>query len=221
MQITHGEARKFIQFNTDKALDSQGKAALSAHLKDCIECRAYAQDIEVVEGLLQSVMKRQWNLQPAPLSIKGFVAKKDSKRQRSAILATRTAMAGIVFVALVFTAWQFALSGGPTSSQLPAGVLPVPTPSTQSTSTKIMLQNCEVTLYRVQEDDTLASIAYQFSISKEDIMSINNMKTETVNPSMNLRIPICDSTPTGTVDPATLTITYTPVIGPTISTPGG
>jgi len=221
MQITHEEAHRFIQFNTDKALDSQGKAALSVHLKDCMECRAYAEDIEEMAGLLQSAMKRQWNFQPVPLSISAFTAKKVSKIQRSVVLATRTAMAGIVFVALVFTAWQFALSGGPTFGQLPAGVLPVPTPSTQSTSTKIMLQNCEVMLYGVQKDDTLASIAYQFSIAREEIMSINNMKTETVDPSMKLMIPICDSTPTGTVNPATLTTTYTPVVDPTTSTPGG
>ena len=221
MQITHEEAQKLIQYNADQALDSQQKAALSAHLSHCAECSSYAQEIKDVETLLLSGMSREWNLQPPPLPINSLVARRSSKLQISVLLATRTAIISIVFVALVFTAWQFTVSTRSTSVPLPAYILPVPTPSTQSTSTKIMLQNCEEVLYRVQENDTIARIAYQFSTSKEEIMAINNMKTETVNASMKLIIPICNSTPTSTVHPATLTTTYTPATDPTSSTPDG
>ena len=221
MQITHAEARKLIQFDIDEALNSQEKTTLYTHLKDCIECRAYAEDIREVEGILPPLMKRHWNLQPAPLSIHAITTKRDSKLQASIILATRTAMIGIVFIAFILSVWQFTLSGSQTPSQLPASVLPVPTPATQSTSTRIMPQNCEQVLYAVQENDTLERIAYLFSISKEEIMSINNMKAETVNTAMELVIPICSFTPTGTVNPTSLTTTYTPSTSPIPSTPGG
>jgi len=221
MQITHEEAHKLIQFNADEALDSQAKATLASHLQQCVECRAYAQDIQEIESILSPVMKRKWNLQPVPLSIHAIAVKKASRIQVDAILTTRTAMIGIVLVAFIFSIWQFTLSGGQAVSPLPAGVLPVPTPSTQPTITRIKFQNCEETLYSVRENDTLESIAYQFSISKEEIMTMNNMKIETVNPAMKLMIPICSFTPTGTVNPATLTTTYTPIMNATTSTPNG
>jgi len=223
MQITHDEARKLIQFNADEALNLQKKTALYAHLENCIECRVYAEDIKEVESRLLPVMKRQWNLQPVPLSMDALTSKRDSKIQTSISLATRTAMIGVVFVAFIFSAWQFALSNRQTSGQSPVDVLPVPTPSKQSTSTKIMPQTtCEEILYIVQENDTLESIAHQFSISKEEIITINNMKTETVIRAMELIIPKCNSTPTGTAEsPATLTTTYTPSINLTTFTPDG
>jgi len=229
MQITHDEARKLIQFNADEALNLQKKAALYAHLKDCIECRVYAEDIKEVESILLPVMKRRWNLQPVPLSIDALTSERYSKIQTSILLATRTAIISVVFVAFIFSVWQFTRSGTQTSSQFPVGVLPVPTPSTQSTSaavlwtsTKVTQQNCEEIPYTVQENDTLESIAYQFAISKEEIMVINNMKTETVIRAMELIIPKCNSTPTGTAEgPATLTTTYTPSIDLTTFTPDG
>lgn len=222
MQITHEEARELIQFNADEALDLQKKAVLYAHLKDCIECRAYVEDIKEVESILLPVMKRQWNLQPVPLSIDALTSKRDSKIRTSILLATRTAIVGVIFAAFIFSIWQFTLSSRQTPGQFPVDVLPVPTPSMQSTGTKSMLQNCEEILYIVQKKDTLESIADHFSTSKEEIMAINNMETETVVRTMELIIPKCDSTPTGTAEgPATLTTTYTPSIDLTTFTPDG
>ena len=223
MQITHEEAQKLIQYNADQALDSQQKAALFAHLNDCTECSTYACDIKDVETLLLSGMRRQWGLQPAPLSLNSLTPKGRPKIQLSIslLLATRMAIISMVCLALVFTAWQFTLSGRQTSGPRPAYILPVPTPSTWPTSTKITLQHCKSILYNVQANDTIESIADQFSTSKAEIMAINSMKTETVDASMKLMIPICNSTPTSTVRPGTRTTTYTPAIDSTISTPGG
>jgi len=223
MQITHEEARKLIQFNADEALDSQEKAMLSAHLKGCSECRFYEADIKEMESILLPIMKRQWNLQPVPLSTHVLAAKKVPKMQAGIILATRTAIIGIVFVSFIFSIWQFTLSGTQTPGQLPVGVLPAPTPSTQSTSTKITLKNCEQIVYLVQENDTLESIAHHFSTPKDEIMAANNLKTEMINTSMELTIPVCSFTPTSTINPATLTTTYTytPVRDLITSTPDG
>ena len=220
MEITHEEARKLIQFNADEALNGHEKNTLSTHLRDCSECRAYAEDIKAMESILVPIMKKHWNRQPIPLSIATFGAKRNSRIQTAAILATRTVAIGVVLLAFIFSAWQFAISNGQAASQLPVGLPPVPTPSTQSTSTKTETQNCTGILYIVKENDTLDSIAQQFSVPKQEIMAINNMKTERVNTAMELTIPLCHFTPTGTIHPTIRGTRYTPSTSPITSTPG-
>ena len=221
MQITHEEARRLIQFNIDQTLVPHEIKILIEHVESCSECRAYAEGLGEVERILLPLMKRQWNLEPAPLSIAAIVQQKSSNWQANIMLVTRTALISIVFAAFVFSAWQFTRSGSQTSTPMPVSVLAIPTPSGQSTSTKISFPNCEEIIYQVQETDTLERIAYQFSASKDKIMAINNLITETIKPKMELLIPICNSAPTSTGHPSTLTITFTPLISPTTSTPGG
>ncbi len=221
MEITHAEAHQLIQFDTDQSLNAQEEFTLRAHLQDCSECRAYTDEIKEVENILVPVMKKHWHLTPLPLSIDAIHAKRSSKLQMNVILATRSMALGAVFLALIFSAWQFGLSSGQKSDPMPVGVLPVPTPSTRSTSTKISAENCEGMFYAVRENDTLESIANQFGTSKEKIMAANRMKTETIDPAMELVIPICSFTPTGTINPTTLATSYTPSMSPTTSTPDG
>lgn len=221
MQITHEEARKLIQFGLDQMLKPQEKNMLQIHLEDCIECRTFFGDLKEVDNLLLPTMLRQWNLQPTPLSIGALINKRQSRLQSNIILTTRMAIISIIFAAFIFSAWQFTQSGKQTSNPLPVGVLPVPTPSSQSTSTEISFQNCGAMSYQVQENDTLESIAAQFSVSREMLAAINNLHTETLTTKMKLLIPICNSTPTGTVHPSTLTTTFTPLFDPTTSTPSG
>jgi hypothetical protein len=221
MQITHEEAHRLIQFSMDQMLKPHEKNTLQFHLDACTECRTFLEEIKEVEDLLLPTMLRQWNSQPTPLSIERITHKRNTQLQSSILLATRTAIISIVFAAFVFGAWQFTQSGKQTPNPSAVGVLPVPTPSSQSTSTKISSQNCEEMSYQVQEKDTLESIATQFSISKDKLMAINHLSAETLSANMELMIPICNSTPTGTVHPLTLTTTFTPWFGSTTSTPGG
>jgi LysM repeat protein len=223
MQITHTEAHQLIQFSMDKVLKPQEQNILLTHLNHCVECRAFAQEIKGLENLLLPVMIKRWALQPTPLRIDIIAnkSKRNSQLQASIILATRTAIISIVFAAFVFSAWQFTHSGSQTSNPMPVSVLPIPTPSGQSTSTKVSFQNCKEMMYQVQENDTLENLASRFSVSKDKIMAINNLSSESIYTKMDLRIPICTSTPTGTTHPSTLTTTFTPLIGPTTSTPGG
>jgi hypothetical protein len=223
MQITHEEARKLIQFNMDKAVKPQEMNALQTHLNDCRECRSFVEELKEVETLLSPAMLKHWNLAPAPLSIAAITYQKKSQLQSSMMLVTRTAIIGIVFAAFVFSAWQFTASNHRSVTPMPVSVLPIPTPSGQSTSTKISLQNCSEILYQVQENDTLESIAAEFSVSKDKLLAINNLGTETINTEMELLIATCGSTPTGTVYPSMLTTTFTPLTSPTASasTQGG
>jgi hypothetical protein len=75
--------------------------------------------------------------------------------------------------------------------------------------------------YSVRENDTLADIAHQFSVSEEEILAVNSLEAVTLSPSMELLIPVCNWTPTGTVHPVTFTTTYTPVREPFTTTPDG
>lgn len=221
MQITHQEARKLIQFHSDTALNSQEKVMLLAHLETCSECSTYAEEINEVERLLPSIMKRQWDLRPLPFSIDAIRARGKSKTIANNILTIRTAIITVMLAVFTFSVWQFTLAGHRSTNQLPMGIPPAPTPSAQSTSTKINYENCELILYTVQPNDTLASIAYHFSTSEEQIMTINHMTTETVITSTNLMIPVCNFTPTSTVNAVGLTTTYTPTINSIVATPDG
>lgn len=223
MQITHEEARMLIQRHADGALDMHKKIILSAHLEDCGECRNYAEEIKEMERILVPMMSRLWALQPVPLSVRAIQRKRIFKVPVGigAILATRKTAIGVVLLALLFSAWQFAWSGGQASSKLPVSSLPVPTPSVYTTSTKVTPSNCAEILYIVQENDTLEGIARQYSISQEEIMLMNNLQTQTISVDMKLMIPICDFTPTGTVNPTLFSTTYTPSISPVASTPTG
>jgi len=220
MQITHEQAHQLIQLNLDQALGSQEMIVLFTHLEDCTDCQTYAQELKEVEGLLFPALKKQWNRQTTPLSITAL-KERNQKTQASTLLTIRKAAMSLVVLALFFSVWQFVFFGPSTFVQRPLLVPPVPTPSTISTNTMIRLENCELALYVVQANDTLAGIANEFLISTDEIMQINQLKTEAIQPSMKLVIPVCKSTPTGTVHPVTFTTTYTPIINPTTSTPDG
>jgi len=221
MPITHEQARKLIQFGVDQALKPNEESVLQTHLTGCSECRSFADEIKEVDSILLPIMNKHWKLEPHPLPIASIVANINSKRQNSLLLTMRTALISIVLFAFVLSAWQFTRSDSHISTPMPVSALPIPTPSGQSTSTKIRLTNCDEMLYQVQKNDTLESIALRFSIAKEEIMAINNMNEETVRAKMGLLIPVCKLTPTGTIHPSRLTITFTPLIGQTTSTPGG
>ena len=221
MQISHEEARKLIQFDMDQSLQPQEKKILQNHLEDCPECRKFTEAIREVETLLLPAMRSHWSLQPAPLPIEAVIGKSKMELQPSPLLVIRTALISVMFAAFVFSAWQFAFSNPQTSTPLPVSVLPIPTPSRLSTSTESSFSNCEEVTYQVQENDTLEGIAAEFSASKDKIIALNHLSTESLFPKMALLIPLCPSTPTGTVHPSTLTITYTPLSHTTTSTPGG
>ena len=220
MQITHEQAHTLIQLNMDQALGSQEMTVLFTHLEDCTDCQTYAQELKDMEGRLIPALKKQWSRQPTPLSIT-VLKERIQKTQASTLLTMRTAAMSLVVLAMFFSVWQFVFFGPSTSDQSPQLVPPVPTPSTISTNTMVTLENCELALYVVQANDTLAGIATQFLVATDEIMQINQLKTEAIQPSMKLIIPICKSTPTGTVHPVTFTTTYTPIINPTTSTPDG
>ena len=223
MQVTHQEARLLIQFHADEALNAQEKTVLLTHLKACLECRAYAHtyaaETKDLEDTLLPAMRRQWNLQPIPLSISDLQVNRNTRASSSTTLAIRTAVIAFVFVAFVFITWEFTRPGPQLLGLPPVIVAPVSTPSLESTNTSVGSEQCERILYTVQANDTLSGIAAQFSISKDQIITLNDLKTETIHAGMPLILPVCNFTPTSTLSP-TNTTTNTPVIG-SATQPGG
>jgi LysM repeat protein len=221
MQITHEEARRLIHFASDETLKTYQKEMLDSHLASCRECQEYAESTKNMESVLRPLLQKQWNRQPPPLSMDALLLRQDSRLSKSMLLATRIAAVGVMFVVFMFSAWQFALSKPSMAGSLLASVPPIPIPSTstQLVSTKMQSKACDQITYIVKENDTLVSIAAKFSMSREDILNVNNLKTEIVTTGMKLSIPVCNFTPTGTIN--TLTTTFTPVLHTITLTPGG
>jgi len=73
--------------------------------------------------------------------------------------------------------------------------------------------------YIVGKNDTLASIAAQFSVSLDEIIQSNALINNTMVTGQEIIIPVCKSTPTVTIDAQISTLT--PVMGRSTSTPGG
>lgn len=220
MQITHDEARKLIHFDSDDALKPHESSELQTHLETCEECQAYTNSIKGMEAILRPILQRKWNQQPIPhLLLTTVLAKNRKGISQGTSLATRIVVIGIICMGFVFSVWQFTVSSQPTPTALLVSVPPVPTPSTQFMSATSMFDQCEGRPYVVRESDTLDSIALQFSVTQQDIKSMNDLGSATLQKGQEIRIPICTSTPTGTVD--ALTTTYTPFMSPITSTPGG
>jgi hypothetical protein len=222
MHITHEQARKLIQFSLDGVLPAADRGRLSMHLQECRDCRDYANDLKEVEANLLPVMKKQWNVQPIPLSLPFLAQRKSFTANASHILTMRSVALTLVFVALFFSAWRFVSSSPSASGQVPLDVALVPTPSTQSarsTNTASISENCGMLVYRVQPNDTLGSIASHFLVPEVKLMQINGLSTASLGSLRELVIPLCNFTPTGTSHIATFTTTNTPIVRATTSRP--
>ena len=215
MQITHDEARWLIEYDSDRALNSEKQRALTTHLQECEACRLRAVEMNNVENILRDVMQKRWNQPPLPLSVDSI---KIHTKNVNSVFTWRVSLASVAMVTFLFLLWGFKITAFNSSESLPLGSLPVPTPSFQLTTASAISTRCDSVIYEVQEFDTLDSVADHFFVSREDIMAFNNMRSDMIYKSMQLGIPQCNITPTSVVD--TPTTTLTPNIQLTIFTPG-
>lgn len=220
MELTHTQAREMIQFDADSALNEDSLRILKSHLAACEACRAYSESIHGMEVQLRSAMTKRWNLRPAPLALDAI---RNQKSTQNTFVATRFAVvASAILMFVVVTLGLANATRVEGNSQTPLSVPFIPTPSMQTTNTSISsIQTCEQIRYEVQPDDTLDLIAQKFSIPKYDLMVANNLSTETVISGARILIPLCNSTPTGTVHPPTFTTTTTPLFDLQSHTPDG
>lgn len=220
MQSTHEEARRLIQFKADGGLDPVSEERLHAHLAGCTECRTYRDSVKETESVLRQTLRNQWNARPLPLQMDAVLGKSYSKRSVTGYLTTRKALIGIVSMLFAFFAWQSMTAVTAPPQNLPATVPFVPTPSVQYqfTVTGTTRDDCREIRYVVKEGDTLDGIARQFSAPPEAILSANNLAHVPLRPNQELVIPACETTPTGTIHPPTITIT--PQLETISTTPG-
>lgn len=219
-QITHAEAQRLINFNADQPLDASTYRILDTHLNDCAECRNYAHQLNEVENILRKI-KDQWNSQSTPLPLISVTHQNTQTNPgfSRGVVATRMVMMVLTIVIMMATVtWRYSIpnSASPTAPQM---AIPIPTPSTHLTSTKVTTLNCVYMSYQVRSNDTLNSIAAQFSIPKETIMKLNGLSEEKIETGMQIRIPICDHTPTVPSDAPNTIITTSPQIEPITQTP--
>lgn len=219
MQITHQEARHLIQARTDQALDAYKKEVLNIHLKDCIECADYANEVQETVTILRTTLQKQWNVQPAPLSVRDIKVKIISHPRLLDLLTTRSALVGLTVIFFFFALWQFTATNYGAPNSITVGVPVIPTPSLLLTSTQSNFAHCQMIRYDVGQDDTLASLARQYSISEEVIRDLNHLQPDMITLPTMLILPFCELTPTGTTHPPT-SITNTPPLELISYTPG-
>lgn len=205
---------------SDHGLNVTDQAQLRSHLLECKVCAAYANQLSEAEKSLRNVMKQKWNAHPLPHNKDIILSKVNSNKwYPSAFLSTRRALIGTTIVLFGLVLWQFGLTHGNQNSGVDLRSAVIPTPATALIeSTANSLNECATTSYVVEKNDDLESIANKFSVSKETIININNLKSKTPLPHSQLQIPDCTFTPTGTVFAPTITIT--PVLQNTANTPG-
>jgi len=218
MPISHADAQQLIQYDLDRALNSEKQKALFVHLQECDECRAYADRMLNLEKMLLQVMNKQWHHHPLPLSLDSIKPHNGFQKNIRSLLGLRTALISMVLVAFFLLIWQLNTTVNDPSGQIALSLAPIPTPSTQLSTASFETPKCEWSLHNVDKSDTLESIAHQYSVSKEEIMILNNMNSEVIYESMELKIPRCDITPTVTAQMPTTTLT--PILEFVVDTPG-
>lgn len=218
MPITHTEAHKLIQYGLDQALGPEKQKSLSVHLDACEGCRRYTIEMHNLENQLRHVRDKQWSHTPLPLSIDPIKTQINLPKRPLNLFPLRTVLVSIVLVGFSFFIWQLASTMYQPSGQTSSTILPIPTPSIDLSTPSLASTTCEWTLYTVKTQDTLDSIAFQYSVSKQDIMNLNSMDSELVSESMEIKIPQCNATPTTTAHLPTTTLT--PNLELIIDTPG-
>ena len=205
MQISHAEAHKLIQQSMDDSLPQEDKSTLDAHLQTCPECRTYGNEIRDVEVVLHSVMSKHWAFAPASLDMNSIKGKAHFSPQGR--LGMQMVMISLMVMLVMFGTWRFVnINIVPTKTMQ---IAPIPTPSPQMTSTRTLAPNCDEIIYIVEKGDSLESIAALFSTSKEAIMELNHLQSNTIEAGNKIEIPVC-FTPSATVRPATFTVTFSP-----------
>ena len=219
MHITHQEARHLIQHRADHALNSAKKEVLNAHLKACLECAEYANEMQETEATLRTVLRKQWNVHLLPVQVQVIKAKINPYYKLFDRLTTRSALVGMTVVFFFFVFWQSTSTHSGFQSGMTAGVPAIPTPSLLLTNTQNNFENCRMIYHNVRRDDTLANVAHAYSVSEQAITDLNDLEPAVGTLPATLIIPVCDVTPTGTTRPATST-TNTPALEFTTYTPG-
>ena len=234
MELTHQEARTLLQAATDQIIKPEKISALDAHLLQCKACTEYANELVNLERNLRNAMHSNWDSQQPVIDIQAIIKPNLVRILWNSLVSQSHAMEKISVVIVLLLGYIFIanivgiqspITGDKTPTPLPTpnGQTVVffisPTPFASSSLTKLVSPACETTtMYLVQENDTLSSIAYQHGTTEEAILAYNNLNSGIVFTGMDLIIPMCDSTPSHTSTIPKNTLSLTPLGGTIIPT---
>jgi LysM repeat protein len=231
-EIIHHKARTLLQAAADRSLAPADRSGLDAHLTECRECNAYADRLARLEVELREAMHHKWdnyrpalkllaiqNPSPAKLIWNNLFSQVHALRKVT-ILATLL-LGYVVIVNLVGVREPIANDETPTALPTPNESSSIfvnsPTPFTQSALPDLTSLSCKTTIYVVQTNDTLESIAARFGITKEAIQQYNPgdnlLAANSEFTGMELKIPLCESTTARTASIPGNTLTITPIDG--------
>ena len=225
-KITHQRAQALLQTAADQKLKPAESSALAAHLTECKECSSYANNLSALETSLRRVFHINWDNQRSNLNLQKIINPSPTKLLWNIFFGQMGAMGKATIVAALLLGYfvianlfgtRFPILSGETATTLPtpnefASVYSVsPTPSAQFSLTGSTSQACETSIYLVQENDTLASIAVQHGITQETILEHNHLISSTVFTGMELVIPLCNNTPSHTATITENMVTITPI----------
>jgi LysM repeat protein len=125
----------------------------------------------------------------------------------------RTALVSILFLALALGVQSILPPASENPGEPAMVIAPAPTPSAFPTMTRATQQDCEATPYTVEAGDTLEGLAIKFSVSEAELVRHNQLPTQLLRAGMVLEIPVCRSTPTGTIIATLFTRTQISVTG--------
>ena len=233
-EITHQEARLLLQAATDQVIKPDEIIDLNSHLTQCRACIEYAKSLADLETNLRRIMHANWDSQQPKLEMQAILNPHPVKLLWNSF-ASQTHMmekVGVVIVLLlgyVFIANLVGIQSPitkdktptplPTPNGQPVVFFNSPTPSVNSSLTKVVSPACDITtMYLVQENDTLDSIAFHHGITKEVILAYNDLNSSTVFTGMELIIPLCDSTPAHIATIPKNTLSLTPLGGTILPT---
>ncbi len=217
--LSHEQIRNLIQMECEQGLLPEEDKNLKAHLDSCSECRAYAQELDRLESILEGTFHDRWDAFSGPVNLPGMLrltqgrlVSSPSPFQRFRPVAGLTAT-----LALLMAAGLFFIQLYKVPPVEPAGVFasPVeaklaPTPSQPPTTSYILPPGCILLLYQVNSQDTLESIARRFSTDEQDILAYNQLKTSRLSSGMQIIIPLCETTPTMPASSPTSTLLFSP-----------
>lgn len=229
-EITHKAARALLQAALDRPLVATERAALEAHLTGCEECGEYANRLANLEEKLRGVLHVKWDNARPDLNLQTIKNPSLVKLlwinlfRQSQAFGKATVIAALLlgyFVIVNLVGVRVRITSDETPTVLPTPNILVlnsatsPTPSLQTSLTGNTVQACKTVLYVVQENDTLESVAIRFGTTIEAILESNpednSLTANMVFTGMEIRIPLCESTPSRTASvPADMRTTAPP-----------
>lgn len=222
-ELTHQEAQHLLQNAADQTLRADDKSALDAHLEKCVECSSYAKNLTALESGLRKVLHAQLDSRHPSLDLQAITNPAHSTW--TAVISPAHILGKVTIVTTLLLGYfiisnllggQLPITGNETPTMVPTPgdsklvFTTSPTPSSPSTLIGLT-QGCEIINYIVKEDDTLESIAFQFTIPEKIITEYNNLKTDDPSPGKALSIPICNHTPSQAEGTHTNKMTITPL----------